>query len=60
MRGLSNNQTFEVAKISRAGRTVTTEPMRFLFPYQAKREAQAKNPALCHHNCRPNDYAGRR
>lgn len=25
------------------------EPMRFLYPYQAKREAQAINPRACHH-----------
>jgi hypothetical protein len=61
MIGLSNTPgPVEVVKVSRQGRVTVTETMRFLMPYQAKREAKAKNPATCHHNCRADDYAGRR
>lgn len=42
----------QAAKISRDGCAFTIEPMRFLLPYQAKREVNASNPNLCHHRCR--------
>jgi hypothetical protein len=42
----------EVAMISEAGDgTFTVEPMRFLYPYQAKREAKAQRPKACDHVC---------
>jgi hypothetical protein len=42
----------QAAKITRNGCAYTVEPMRFLFPFQARREAKASHPNLCHHNCR--------
>jgi hypothetical protein len=58
MIGLSNTPgPVEVVKVSRQGRVTVIETMRFLMPYQAKREAKAKNPATCHHNSRSNDYS---
>lgn len=42
----------EAAKISKLDGVFVVEPMRFLLPYQAKREAAAEIPTMCHHRCR--------
>lgn len=41
----------EAAMISERGGTYIVEPMRFLYPYQAKREAKAQRPKACDHVC---------
>lgn len=48
----------QAAKITRDGCAYTIEPMRFLFPFQAKREVRAINPNTCHHNRRPSEKSG--
>lgn len=40
-----------VAKISERDGVITIEPMRFLLPYQAKRELRSKFPKMCDHVC---------
>jgi hypothetical protein len=56
MKRLNLNPTGRtVYKISQPGveaarQKFTIEPMRFLFPFEARHEAEAKCPTFCHHN----------
>lgn len=38
-----------VAMVSEIDGVFVVEPMRFLYPNEAKREAQARNPKACQH-----------
>lgn len=49
----------ECARITKRKGGFVVERMRFLLPYQARREAQAKEPAMCHHRCRAEWTGGR-
>jgi hypothetical protein len=46
-------QDREVVMITECEGAFVVEPMRFLYPFEAKREAKAKvSPLACHHRCR--------
>ena len=49
--GITIKADFErsVTMISEYEGSYIVVPMRFLWPSEAKREARAKNPKLCHH-----------
>jgi hypothetical protein len=49
---LCPNNLRQVAMISECEGSYIIEPMRFLYPSEAKKESTAKHPKVCPHNNR--------